>query len=69
MLAEFLTAIVLWVAAAVLAQFGVEVDLDRHARPQVERVVEPRAEPASRPVSGDCPERIAKAQKGALAAI
>lgn len=68
-IAEFLTAIVVWIAAAVLAQFGVEVDLDRHARPPIERVVEPRAEPASRAGPDVCPEEAARARGRELAAV
>ncbi len=68
-IAEFLTAIVVWIAAVVLGQFGVEVDLRRDAPPQVERVAESRVVHAPRVISDACPEEAAKARRGALAAV
>ena len=68
-IAEFLTAIVVWIAAAVLSQFGVEVELERHAPPAVERVVERAAAQDARTLSEACPEQAAKARKAPLAAV
>ena len=51
LLAEVLLAAAGWIAAVVLAQFGVEVDLTRDPPPTVERVAE-RAQPVAIP----CPD-------------
>jgi hypothetical protein len=50
-IAEFLMAAAVWIAAAVLAQFGVQVDLSRDPPPTVERVAE-RVQPVAIP----CPD-------------
>jgi hypothetical protein len=49
---EFLTAVVIWVAATVLSSLGVEVEL--REPPRVERVVE-RTSVSARPIA-ECPE-------------
>lgn len=54
-IAEFLLAAAVWIAAVVLAQFGVQVDLSRDTAPTVERVVE--RSPSGRattPATRDC---------------
>lgn len=68
-IAEFLTAIVVWIAAAVLAQFGVDVELDRHRPPQVERVIERRASADALAASAACPEARKLVRKEAVASI
>lgn len=68
-IAEFLTAFVVWLAAAVLSQFGIEVDIDHKAPPSVERVVEAKASPAAHPLSDDCPQARAKVSRAPLDAV
>ncbi len=53
---EILMAVAVWIAAVVLAQFGVQVDLSRDPAPSVERVVE--RDPAARPSSAACPDAV-----------
>lgn len=54
-IAEFLMAAAVWIAAVVLAQFGVQVDLSRDPVPTVERVVErDRSARAKTPASIPC---------------
>lgn len=56
-IAEFLMAAAVWIAAVVLAQFGVQVDLSRDPVPTVERVAE--RDPSGRamtPASTACPD-------------
>ncbi len=58
-IAEFLMAAAVWVAAVVLAQFGVEVDLSRDPVPTVERVVEQNQPPlGGTPASTACPDAV-----------
>lgn len=56
-IAEILMAAAVWIAAVVLAQFGVQVDLSRDAVPTVERVAErdPSGGPMT-PTSTACPD-------------
>jgi hypothetical protein len=63
-IAEFLMAAAVWIAAVVLAQFGVEVDLTRDPPPTVERVAE-RAQPAAIP----CPDATQAAGKARRHAV
>jgi hypothetical protein len=53
-----------WIAAVVLAQFGVEVDLTRDPPPTVERVAE-RAQPVAIP----CPDAAQAAGKARRHAV
>lgn len=56
-IAEFLMAAAVWIAAVVLAQFGVQVDLSRDPVPTVERVAErDLSDRAMRPASTGCPD-------------
>ena len=57
-IAEFLMAAAVWIAAVVLAQFGVEVDLSRDPPPTVERVAE-----RAQPVAISCPDAAPAAGK------
>ncbi len=59
-IAEFLMAAAVWIAAAVLAQFGVQVDLSRDPPPTVERV---------QPVSVPCPDATPAAGKARRHAV
>ena len=54
-IAEFLMAAAVWIAAVVLSQFGVQVDLSRDPAPTVERVIE-----RERPAAIRCPEAVAR---------
>lgn len=67
-IAELLTAFMVWLAAAVLIHFGVEVDLDRQASPIVERVIEQGEAAAPHPISQACPEAAREAVRGPLQA-
>lgn len=68
-IAEFLTAFMVWLAAAVLSQFGVEVDFKQHTPPSVERVIERKASEAPRVVSDACPETAPKPVRGQIEAV
>jgi hypothetical protein len=69
-IAEFLMAVAVWIAAAVLTQFGVQVDLSRDPVPTVERVAgrDPSAQ-ARTPAAIPCPEAAAAARKDARHAV
>jgi hypothetical protein len=54
---EFMTAAAIWVAATVLSQFGVEVDLRDHA-PRQERVIERVRSDEGLPVATVCPDEV-----------
>lgn len=56
-IAEFLMAAAVWIAAVVLAQFGVQVDLSRDAVPTVERIAESdHSDGAFAAALADCPD-------------
>ena len=68
--AEFLMAAAVWIAAVVLAQFGVQVDLSRDSVPTVERVIErDRSARDKTPAAIPCPEAAGKADEGARHAV
>lgn len=68
-IAEFLTAFMVWLAATVLSQLGIDIDLARKTPPSVERVVEERDSAAVRPLPDDCPQARAKSAGAALGAV
>lgn len=68
-IAELLSAIMLWLSAAVLSHFGVEVKLDTQRPAQVERVTERPAAGAARAVSEPCPEAAKMVRKQTRASI
>lgn len=69
-IAEFLMAAAVWIAAVVLSQFGVQVDLSRDPPPTVERVAgrDPAAQPA-RPVAIPCPDTAPSSGKALRHAV
>lgn len=56
LIVELLTALMVWLAAAVLAQFGVDVDIEHPVPPAVERVIEHNRAETPLPVAEACPE-------------
>jgi hypothetical protein len=69
-IAEFLIAVAVWIAAAVLSQFGVQVDLSRDPVPTVERVVE--RDPSARartPAAIPCQDAAGAVRKDARHAV
>lgn len=69
-IAEFLMAAAVWIAAVVLSQFGVQVDLSRDPPPTVERVAEhdPAAQ-SDRPTVIPCPDAARRSGKAVQHAV